>query len=139
MSASRRSPRLAFWVIAFALLLKAGTPLLAAAAASWQGRTLVEVCTAYGVKTVMLAADGSELGAPNDTDPDRSGSSTLHGDAHCVLSGLLAFAAPGGPEAAAGPHAPRLPPRATAPPEAFAPDAAADWTARLQHAPPISG
>lgn len=100
-------------------------PLLATASAHAQGKTLVEVCTVYGVALVPLAGQGE---AP----------ATGHG-AHaeqCALTALVAlapaeFPALGTVPAWAG-HAAGL--RAHAPPPAC--DACAAWAARLQHGPP---
>ncbi len=122
--------RFAFWVVAFALLLKSAMPMLASAAADAQGRTLVEVCTAYGVATVELDADGHPMPAGDSHD-----GSSAHGGSHCVLSGLTAYAQP---PAHAGIACPLCPPT-QAPPAAFAPtppDADATWVARLKHGPP---
>ncbi|WKB52884.1 DUF2946 family protein [Eleftheria terrae] len=134
MFVRRRHPRFAFWAVAFALLLKAAVPLLASAAAQQQGKTLVEVCTVYGIKTVALEADGSTTDLPADTDPH--GAAAVHGSDHCVLSGMLAHAAPAQAPAAAIRVPPHWLPPATAPPSTTVPDAAAAWSARLYHPPP---
>lgn len=130
--------RLSLCWLALMLLLKAALPLLAVGAAQAQGKTLVEVCTVYGVKTVVLDAAGQVLGDAADLDNGSHSDSAAPSSDHCVLAGVVAYAAPGPstaiealPSSLAG-----LPPPATAPPRA-ALDAAARWAARLHHAPPI--
>ena len=56
--------RWALWAFAMALLLKAAMPLIATASAELQGKTLVEVCTVYGVSLLPLATLGQEQPAP---------------------------------------------------------------------------
>ena len=125
--------RAACWVVAASLLLKAAVPLLATAAAQVQGRTLVEICTVYGVKTVTPGAD---IGAPDTGGPGHD-SRTLHGESHCVLTGLLALAGAAAAKAtldAPGPAAePELP--ALGPPLAVL-DKNLRWVVRLKHGPP---
>lgn len=129
--------RWALWVFVAALLLKAVMPMLASVSAQAQGKTLVEVCTVYGVSLVPL--DGSGASAPHDspaTDhtPDHT---ATHTDPHCALSALMAFTAPE-PQALDVPAATKLgasPPLAHPSPQA--PDACATWVARLKHGPPI--
>lgn len=130
--------RLSLCWLALMLLLKAALPLLAVGAAQAQGKTLVEVCTVYGVKTVVLDAAGQVLGDAADLDDGSHSDGAAPGSDPCVLTGVVAYAAPGPsptietlPSSLAG-----LPPPATAPPRA-ALDAAARWAARLHHAPPI--
>lgn len=133
MSSSRR---LSLCWLALMLLLKAALPLLAVGAAQAQGRTLVEVCTVYGVKTVVLDAGGKLLGDAADPDDDHTDAPHPVSE-HCALASLVAHAAPGAasdPMVRASPDEGRPPP-ATAPPRA-ALDAVARWVARLHHAPP---
>lgn len=118
-----------FWVALAALVLQAAAPMLAQAAAELHGKTLVEVCTAYGVATVAI--DGSEApAAPADRAAHH---------APCVLSALPALSLP--PPLRLSQHtldeAP--PPPARAAPVAHQPrlDAPARWQARRQHAPPF--
>ena len=125
------SSRWALWVFAAALLLKAAMPFLASASAQMQGKTLVDVCTVYGVSLVSLVSVGGEGGEPA---PDHSSG---HASEHCALSAVTAFAS-------AEPHAraPAVPlPRAAASPRAHpssrAPDACASWVARIRHGPPV--
>ena len=119
--------RWALWVFAAALLLKAAMPLLATASAQVQGKTLVEVCTVYGVAMVPLAGDSQEP-APDHTP--------AHGSDHCALTALTALAAPESPsiDVAAASIGSGAPPRAH--PSSQAPDACATWVARLKHGPP---
>lgn len=126
---NRRQPssRWALWVFAAALLLKSAMPWLASASAQMQGKTLVEVCTVYGVSLVPQG-DNGHAPAP-DHASDRGGD-------HCALTALAALASADPPDLTAAP-APALaavpmPRRATSPPR----DASAAWVARLQHGPP---
>lgn len=121
------SSRWALWLFAAALLLKASMPLLASASAQLQGKTLVEVCTVYGVSLVPLGAQGQQPA------PDHK---SAHGSEHCALAALTVLAAPEPPMLAAestslrGTSAPR------AHPSSQALDACATWVARLKHGPP---
>lgn len=101
--------------------------MLATAAAYVQGKALVEVCSVYGVRTVVLDSDGR----PAPSDP----AAGQHGD-HCALSGLLALAV-------AEPAPPlRLAALALADASCVARDpvpardACASWIARLKRGPP---
>ena len=126
MSLRKPSSRWALWAFAAALLLKSAMPWLASTSAQLQGKTLVEVCTVYGVSLVPQGGDGHAPEHPSD-----------HGSEHCALSALTAFAAV--EPAALAPTAGRS--RGSAQPQrpaqARAPDACAAWAARLRHAPPI--
>ena len=121
------SSRWALWVFAAALLLKAAMPLLATASAHAQGRTLVEVCTVYGVSLVPLESSGQQP-APEPM--------AQHAGEHCALTALAALAAPEPPVLGVA----AAPQRETAAPRAHlssqAPDACATWVARLEHGPP---
>jgi hypothetical protein len=119
--------RSAFWAFAMALLLKAAMPLLATASAELQGKTLVEVCTVYGVSLVPLESSGQEQPAPM----------AQHGGEHCVLTALATLAAPEPPVlgVAEAPQRMAFAPRAH--PSSQAPDACATWVARLKHGPPV--
>jgi hypothetical protein len=121
------SSRWALWVFAAALLLKASMPLLASASAQLQGKTLVEVCTVYGVSLVPLDAQGQEPA------PDHA---PAHGNEHCTLTALTALAAPESPMFAADPVPLRETSGPRAHPSSQAPDACATWVARLKHGPP---
>ena len=127
MTSRHLASRWAAWAFALALLLKAAVPMLASVSAQVQGKTLVEVCTVYGVATVAL----DDSGEPKPVPADHAGA---HGSEHCALSAVLALVAPepGPVIAAAAAEAHRLPVRAGAP----TPDAEADWIARLKHGPP---
>lgn len=130
-----RLPRLAprqravvMWCLALVLLLKAAVPLLATAAAHSQGKTLVEVCTVYGVATIEVDS-GDTAPAPADHGPG-------HAAEHCVLAAVLALNA-AEPTPSAWPSVQRgqaPPPRASAPTPS--PDATAQWVARLKQGPP---
>jgi hypothetical protein len=119
--------RWALWAFAMALLLKAAMPLLATASAELQGKTLVEVCTVYGVSLVPLESSGQEPA----NEP-----MAQHGGEHCALTALAALAAPEPPLLTVA-EAPRR--EAATPPahsSSQAPDACATWVARLKHGPP---
>jgi hypothetical protein len=128
MTTRLAAPRWAFWALVFALLLKGAVPLLAAASAQVQGRTLVEVCTVYGVATVDLGAED------HDDAPIAA-----HAGGACVLATVVAFAVPAaGATALMSPSSrdggPAVVPDAA---RIVAPDADAAWAARLRHGPPV--
>jgi hypothetical protein len=127
MNFRKPSSRWALWVFAAALLLKSAMPWLASASAQMQGKTLVEVCTVYGVSWV---APGDDSGKPA---PEHASD---HGSEHCALTALAALAPI--ETAAFAPVAvlrcAAAPPRAH--PSSQAPDACATWVARLKHGPP---
>ena len=127
MNLRKPSSRWALWAFALALLLKAAMPLLATASAELQGKTLVEVCTVYGVSLVPLESSGQQP-APEPM--------AQHGGEHCVLTALAALAAPEPPMlgVAEAPQREAAAPRAH--PSSQAPDACATWVARLKHGPP---
>ena len=128
MTSRHPASRWAVWAFALALLLKAAVPMLASMSAQMQGKTLVEVCTVYGVATVALDDSG-------ETKPMPADHAGAHGSEHCALSAVLALAAPEpGPVIAvvATEWVHELPVRTHEP----APDAEADWIARLKHGPP---
>ena len=125
------SLRIALWAAVCAVLLQSAMPMLASVSARAQGKSLVEVCTVYGVSTVVLDAQGQ---------PD-SGPASEHGEAHaahaCTLNSLMALAAPQAP----GPALQDVlratsPPRVPACVEPSGPDACGAWVARLKHGPP---
>lgn len=118
--------RWALWAFALALLLKSAVPLLATVSAQAQGKTLVEVCTVYGVSTVALS--GHDSAPASDHAP-------AHASDHCALSGLVALAAPPALPATFDPgYRPIASERCAA--SASAGDACALWVARLKHGPP---
>ena len=122
MSRRPLSIRFALWVAMCALLLKAAVPMLASASAQAQGKTLIEVCTVYGVATVAL----------DDQGPEHS---PAHSGDHCTLTALMALAAPAAqPLAVPLPHMGAETPLSHPSPQA--PDACATWVARLKHGPP---
>lgn len=135
MSSSPR--RLSLCWLVLMLLLKAALPLLAASAAQAQGKTLVEVCTLYGVKTVVLDAAGKVLGEASDLGDEHTDKAAPSGEP-CVLAAVVAYAAVGreGSSDVLPSSSPDLIPPATAPPRPVL-DAAALWAARLHHAPPV--
>lgn len=132
MSRASFPTRLALWLAVCALLLKAAVPMLATASAQVQGKTLVEVCTVYGVATVAL---DEQAPSPSSTPAPDHGAT--HAGDHCALSGVLALAAPGVDVQAV----PALPSATTvprvSPPMSPAHDACATWVARLKHGPPF--
>ncbi|KQW38746.1 hypothetical protein [Rhizobacter sp. Root404] len=120
------SSRWALWAFAAALLLKSAMPWLANASAQMQGKTLVEVCTLYGVALVPQGQGQSE---PTDHPAD-------HASAECALTALTVLAQIDPPARVSLPAQQRdaAPPRAHR--SSRAPDACASWVARLQHGPP---
>ena len=128
MNFRHASPRWALWAFAAALLLKSAMPWLASASAQMQGKTLVEVCTVYGVSLVSVGDAGHEPAPDHPSD---------HGSEHCALSALTALAQVDPPALAMAPLLRRAasPPRAH--PSSQAPDACATWVARLKHGPPV--
>ncbi len=126
MSRRPLSTRFALWLAMCALLLKAAVPMLASVSAQAQGKTLVEVCTVYGVATVALEDQGSQP-APEHAQ--------AHSGDHCTLTALMAFAAPETqPLAVPAAHASTA--SSLSHPSPQAPDACATWVARLKHGPP---
>ena len=122
--------RLALWAAVCALLLKSAVPMLATASAELQGKTLVEVCTVYGVMTVALDAEGH-------AEPVPTGHGSGVATEHCVLAGLLAWASP--VQLAAdwpGGAAADLAPVAGTSDGGLPPDAVARWAALRKHGPP---
>jgi hypothetical protein len=129
MNFRKPTSRWPLWVFAAALLLQAAMPMLASASAESQGKTLVEVCTVYGVSMVPLGNASEDHVPPHDHFSD-------HGNEHCALSALGAFAALEPPIIAPV----RAPLNEAAPPFASDPtharDACAAWFSRLKHGPP---
>lgn len=115
------------------LLLKAAAPMLASASALAQGRSVVEVCTVYGVSTRVIEADADAAPARGDRRDDAPGA---HHGQPCVLSALAACAGPAMHEL----HVPAATPApALAGPLQGAPatpGACARWLAQRHHAPP---
>jgi hypothetical protein len=127
----RLNSRWALWAFAAALLLKTAMPLLASVSAQVQDKTLVEICTVYGVSLVAVSEHGDET-APAPA----SETGGAHRADHCALSALPALAT--APPAAAVPvpgvtHGAPVPRARWA---AHVPDACADWVALLKHGPP---
>ncbi|KNZ31333.1 MAG: hypothetical protein AD742_17320 [Methylibium sp. NZG] len=128
MNLRQPTARWAAWAFAVLLLLKAAVPLLASASAQLQGKTLVEVCTVYGVTTVAL--EGA------DSSPQTEHGGAAHGGEHCALTALMMLPAPA-LQALAMPAVPqRADAVAASCPPPRAPDACATWVARLKHGPP---
>lgn len=121
-----------------ALLLKAAMPMLASASAHAQGRALVEICTVYGVVTVLAnGADAQSAPRAPDQNHDHD-DGAAHGAQHCALTALLAWSTPE-PQALVWRITPRPADRVTwhkapAPPPTA--DACAAWVAQLRHGPP---
>ncbi len=126
MSRRPLSTHLALWLAVCALLLKAAVPMLASASAQAQGKTLVEVCTVYGVATVALDDQGSQ---PAPEHP------LAHSGDHCTLTALMAVAAPE-VQALVLPRVRVGAASSLFHPSPQAPDACATWVARLKHGPP---
>ncbi len=118
--------RIALWAAVGLLLLKSAMPLVASAVAQAQGKNLVEVCTLYGVATVVLDADGQPLPAGEHAA----------GGEHCALSALMALATPDVPPALPGGQVRAAAPPLLLPVAAPCRDACATWVALLHHGPP---
>jgi len=144
----RRRSWIARWAVAaavFALVLRAGIPLLAAGAASLRGVAVADVCEVYGVALAGAAAQphaehgghaGHEHAAPWHADQG-SHSGSEHTDGHCALTALTALGALAvSTPAIAGPRAMATMVQAAGPQANTGHDAAARWAARLQHGPP---
>lgn len=134
MSPRSWSTRCAFWAVAAALLLKAAVPLFATVAAQAQGRTLIEICTVYGVATVVLDEAQASPGAAGDAHDDTV---ARHGGDHCVLAALqvLTAAASAVSTPALTSDSPTLDPPAHGSPRRGL-DKTLLWAARLEHGPP---
>jgi hypothetical protein len=119
------------WAVAAMFLLQVAVPLLAATAASQRGVSVVEVCSAYGVRTVQL--DSAPAG-----DPSAPMSGHHAGAFDCALTPLLGGAALANPPSVVL-HAPAVAlatPLAT--PGPLPVDANRRWLAGRLHAPPFS-
>ena len=127
MALHKISSRWALWAFVFALLLKSAMPMLASAAAHLQAKTLVEVCTVYGVALV------SPTGDPVEPPADHSGA---HGGDHCALNALTALATAEPPLSTPLSPATGSALDLAAYQPLLAHDAAASWVARLKHGPP---
>ncbi len=75
----RQHPLLAVWLVALALLVKAVVPSGFMASVSAEG-IVVQLCTADGMQTVLLTADG-QIKSPDSSQPDRGQ------DAPCAFTG----------------------------------------------------
>ena len=141
------SPRLALWLLALALAMKAALPMLAAVSAGLQDKAVAEVCTVYGVRTVVVALS-TGAGAQGDHDaaaashhghpqpPGHDGGGPHRGE-HCALGALPAFA--GATEAHLAPPAAVADagrPAGSSFAAALRPDAAARWAGLIEHGPP---
>ena len=128
MNLRKPTSRWAFWLLAAALLLNSAMPLLASASAYAQGKSLVQVCTVYGVSLVAPPQTGSEPASDH---------ATPHASEHCALTALATLASPEPPAITTAlvlrHKAPVLPVH----PASRVPDACATWVARLKHGPPI--
>ena len=127
MNSRKPSSHWALWVFAAALLLKSAMPWLASASAQLQGKTLVEVCTVYGVS---LVAPGGHADEPAPDHPSD------HGSEHCALTALTALAPIEPAVFAPAPMLLHAESKPRAHPSSQAPDACATWVARLKHGPP---
>jgi hypothetical protein len=127
MNLRKPSSRWALWVFAAALLLKSAMPMLANASAQMQGKSLVEVCTVYGMSLVPLGSDANEPAPEHRSD---------HGGEHCALTALTALVTIAPAVFAPAPVLLHETPPPCAHPSSQAPDACATWVARLKHGPP---
>jgi hypothetical protein len=100
MPATSWSSRFVVWTAVLALLLKGAVPMLASAAAQWQGKTVAEVCTVYGV--ALASATGAHDGPSPHHHPPAHG----HLDAHSPApdDGVVATDVAGAAHGPAQPH-----------------------------------
>jgi hypothetical protein len=82
MPATSWSSRFVVWTAVLALLLKGAVPMLASAAAQWQGKTVAEVCTVYGV--ALASATGAQDGPSLHRHAPAHGH--VHPDAHSLAT-----------------------------------------------------
>jgi hypothetical protein len=141
MAGRSRLSKLALWAAAFALILRAGVPLLAAGAAQMRGVAVADVCEVYGV-ALPAAAPMHEQGNHAHHHAGHAGHSDhgshpgdAHSGDHCALTALGALAAT---YVAVTDH---LQAQANvcdlaAPTRGAIHDASATWTARRKHGPP---
>jgi hypothetical protein len=122
--------RLALWAFAAALLLKAVMPLLAGAAAHLQGKSLVEICTVYGVRTIAVDNKGDAV--PSPAHQDQRG----HGSDHCALIALTALGTGHVPEVLAARDTTHTTATVRGTLDASPHDVCATWMAQRQHGPP---
>ena len=127
MNLRQTSSRWALWAFAAAWLLKSAMPWLASASAEMQGKTLVEVCSVYGVALVSV---GDASGQPA---PDHA---PAHGGEHCALTALAVLGTSGSPALTPVAQVPRDSSAPRAEVGSFAHDACAAWIARRKHGPP---
>lgn len=132
MNLRKPTSRWAFWLLAAALLLNGAMPLLASASAHAQGKSLVEVCTVYGVLLVAPPQAGSEPG--NEPASDHA---APHASEHCALTALATLASPEPPAITTALVLRHKTPALPAYSACEVPDACAIWVARLKHGPPI--
>ncbi|TXH05318.1 MAG: DUF2946 domain-containing protein [Nevskiaceae bacterium] len=105
-------------LLLIALVFNALTPLLAAAQEQAGQRTLLELCTASGLKTVAVAADGKSLPKPAAQNPCPFCLLTAAGAALPPAAPTLAYLSlqPEAQPAYRAPALPRLGHRPAAPP-----------------------
>lgn len=128
MNLRKPTSRWAFWFLAAALLFNGAMPLLASASAHAQGKSLVEVCTVYGVSLVVRPQTGSEPASDH---------AAPHGSGHCALTALATLASPEPPAITTAFVLRHKAPTLSVHPASQIPDACATWVARLKHGPPI--
>ncbi len=130
MKLRQPSSRWALWAFAAALLLQSAMPWLASASAQLQGRTLVEVCTVYGVALVQPGP-----GATGSAD-EPADHPSAHTGTDCALTALAALALVDPPLLVPLPALRRETVSSPAHASSLACDACARWVTRLQHGPP---
>lgn len=136
------SSSITVWAAVAALLLKSAVPLLASTAAQWQGKSVAEVCSVYGVDLGIRVATphdphahhhGHQAAAPAAPHDGGGHSDPSHGSDHCALTAL----AGGLPDGLQGWQVAPLPtPSLQWLDRGHVEDATAVWAARLQHGPP---
>lgn len=140
MTRRSRLTQLALWAAVFALVLRAGVPLLAAGAAQMRGVAVAEVCEVYGVALPAAAplhhehaGHAHHHGGPPDHGSHPGGA---HAGDHCALTALGALAVSWASALAQAPRQEHDGDLAAPTGSAFH-DASATWTARRKHGPPV--
>lgn len=131
--------RAALWAAVFAIVLRAGMPMLAVTAAQLNRVPVGEVCEVYGVVLPSMPAQHMS-GHVHHNDGQahhHSDSDAGHGCDHCALTALGALGAPNGTLYPADFLAGASVPDQNVAIGCHLHDACAAWAARLEHGPPV--
>lgn len=131
--------RAALWAAVFAIVLRAGMPMLSVAAAQANGVSVGEVCEVYGVVLPSMAAPQMSGHVHHHTGQTHhhSDSDAEHGCDHCALTALGAMGSPSGTLLSAGVPAGIGVQDLAVTLGCPLHDACAAWAARLEHGPPV--